>query len=297
MSKIVQLKKEGINEYPITMPEAVIGSDGITVKDKIKTLERKINNLTPGEGGSYETPDWNASESEAGYIKNRTHMASFTRIEYDQENNKGKYEVAGFEDKLLLLWRDKYFTVYKNITLSIDVYDGEDTFIINYNGTTLFITDSNGNLKYEYKYMSVSETNVPLAEAFIPDTVIKTTPQELSNKDKNQALANLGIDPVVWKYMCSPIILINNYPIPLELIDENTVTFKYKFPGIYKLKIYDNTTGEFNIYNCTHYDDEYGLYAHIGYEQNYNIYIEKNIEWDIEMEEAYKYIVKVHNDI
>ena len=48
MSKIVQLKKEGINEYPITMPEAVIDSDGITVKDKIKALEDKIENIKPG---------------------------------------------------------------------------------------------------------------------------------------------------------------------------------------------------------------------------------------------------------
>ena len=53
MSKIVQLKKEGINEYPITIPEAVIDSNGITVKDKIKNLEDTIKNIQPS-GGSYD---------------------------------------------------------------------------------------------------------------------------------------------------------------------------------------------------------------------------------------------------
>lgn len=48
MSKIVQLKKENINEYPITMPEAVIDSNGVTVKDKLKTLEDKIENIKHG---------------------------------------------------------------------------------------------------------------------------------------------------------------------------------------------------------------------------------------------------------
>lgn len=109
MSKIVQLKKEGINEYPITIPEAVIDSNGVTVKDKLKTLEDKIENIKPGsdpyddteikkqlnnkiekgslatingqnieqggnikiEGGSSVTPDWQAREGEEGYIENK----------------------------------------------------------------------------------------------------------------------------------------------------------------------------------------------------------------------------------
>lgn len=62
--------------------------------------------------------------------------------------------------------------------------------------------------------------------AITPDTVVKTTPQTLSDTDKNQALANLGIDPIVWKYMCNPYIIelnsatseVNN-AIPEELSD------------------------------------------------------------------------------
>ena len=50
--------------------------------------------------------------------------------------------------------------------------------------------------------------------AIIPDTVIKTTPQTLSDTDKNQALSNLGIDPVVWKYLANPYIIepVNTLP-------------------------------------------------------------------------------------
>ena len=63
-------------------------------------------------------------------------------------------------------------------------------------------------------------------EVFIPDTVVKTTPQELSDDNKNQALTNLGIDPVVWKYIKSPCYITNGKRIPNDLLDENGV-FKY----------------------------------------------------------------------
>ena len=176
----------------------VIKENSIPLSALSPEVKNKIENA--GGGGSSATPDWNAQEGEAGYIKNKTHGATiFVRIEYDQENNKCKYEVSGFEDKLLLLWRDTYFTVHKNTPLTIDVNDGEDTFIVNYNGTTLYITDNNGYLYDEHEYISVSETNIPLAEAFLPNTVLKTTPQTLSDTDKNQVKENLGLGEVATK--------------------------------------------------------------------------------------------------
>ena len=52
------------------------------------------------------------------------------------------------------------------------------------------------------------ELNVEtLPETYLPKTVLKTTPQTLSDTDKNQALANLGIDPVVWKYLANPYVI------------------------------------------------------------------------------------------
>lgn len=228
-NKFVESKKEPSNKNDIWF-------DGSTIKlykegkwYSITLSKEEIEQLLQHA----ENADWNAREWEAGYIENRTHSATFTRIEYNQENNKGKYEVAGFEDKLLLLWRKKYFTVHKNIPLTIDVNDGEDTFIVNYNGTTLYITDNNGYLYDEHEYISVSETYIPLTEAFIPDTVLKTTPQELSDANKNQALSNLGIDPVVWKYMCNPIKLVPYGNCPSDAFEPDPDapdTARFKLP-------------------------------------------------------------------
>ena len=38
----------------------------------------------------------------------------------------------------------------------------------------------------------------------------------LNDTDKNQVLANLGIDPVVWKYLCNPYII----RVGVQLTDE-----------------------------------------------------------------------------
>jgi hypothetical protein len=83
-----------------------------------------------------------------------------------------------------------------------------------------------------------------LGDKYIPNTVLKTTPQTLSNTDKNQALANLGIDPVVWKYMMNPIRLVENVTIvPEELIGEKinhselgeVFLFKHLVPQMYNI--------------------------------------------------------------
>lgn len=57
-----------------------------------------------------------------------------------------------------------------------------------------------------------------LSEEYLPDTVLKTTPQTLSADAKNQALANLGIDPIVWKYMMNPFIIENRVIVPDYLV-------------------------------------------------------------------------------
>lgn len=76
----------------------------------------------------------------------------------------------------------------------------------------------------------------------IPKDIIKTTPQTLSTADKNQALTNLGIDPVVWKYICDPLIIKSGQKVPEELIGEyNEVDDEYwlKYPhkAMYKIAI------------------------------------------------------------
>ena len=73
---------------------------------------------------------------------------------------------------------------------------------------------------------------IALSSEFIPDTVLKTTPQTLSDTDKNQALANLGIDPIVWKYMCAPLPINDQDNCPEELLDERG-NLKYQIPSMY----------------------------------------------------------------
>ena len=68
----------------------------------------------------------------------------------------------------------------------------------------------------------------------IHNKVIKTTPQTLTDTDKNQALANLGIDPIVWKYICNPFILQTGRELPDELLTEDRQDFKYKIDGMYR---------------------------------------------------------------
>ena len=68
--------------------------------------------------------------------------------------------------------------------------------------------------------------------------VIKTVPQTLSDTDKNQALANLGIDPIVWKYICNPLVIRDEMECPQELL--NNGNLKYKIPAMYVVLFMDN---------------------------------------------------------
>ena len=53
--------------------------------------------------------------------------------------------------------------------------------------------DNGKNLKINRRGVWENVNN----DVYLLDTVVKTTPQTLSDTDKNQALTNLGIDPVV----------------------------------------------------------------------------------------------------
>lgn len=182
--------------------------------------------------------DWNAQEGEAGYIENRTHYLEHTEVLNIQTKHhsninvseyayleffiNGHYEIQikvqdGYFEKVL----DKYTNPYdthpyfsgqiENGVLYFDIDDWEDADPI---------------------VQIIGPKYIKLSEGFIPDTVVKTVPQTLTDVNKNQALTNLGIDPVVWKYICNPF-LINNYTsCPEELLDEEG-NLKYQIPSMY----------------------------------------------------------------
>ena len=47
MAEIVKITKDGVVQYPITKPEAVIDEDGMTIKEKLTELSEKIDNFNP----------------------------------------------------------------------------------------------------------------------------------------------------------------------------------------------------------------------------------------------------------
>ena len=109
-----------------------------------------------------------------------------------------------------------YFGDYGAITFTEDYTDDKVYMMINY--------------EYDYTMNEVPNFDIyiipdwdpffmePLSEELLPKTLVKTTAQYLSSTEKNQALANLGIDPVVWKYMCNPIIICTGDPVPNDIL-------------------------------------------------------------------------------
>ena len=87
MSKIINITQNGEVVYPITTPEAIVDSKGLTLEQKFASKVDSeslatINGQSLVNGGKDikiegATPDWSASEGEEGFIKNRTHYAKY----------------------------------------------------------------------------------------------------------------------------------------------------------------------------------------------------------------------------
>ena len=189
----------------------------------------------------YISPDWNAQEGEPGYIENKP----FEFI--DKHENAFYYDT--YVNPNYIIWDSS--SAYDSPAIQIIDYDGFPQYIFLddktdgslYNMDNIFGT---GSLNYKW-LTDINELGIEIpsyilnegedvttylnelikcstggiirkiSNVYLPNTVIKTTPQELSDDDKNQALANLGINPVVWKYMCNPYIIFMDKPIPDEL--------------------------------------------------------------------------------
>lgn len=200
----------------------VIGSGAIDYYGKISIFKKYNAPIIP-------TPDWNAQEGEAGYINNKPFGAKLTELDFEEYDGKA-YTYLDHE-----LVVDGDFTLY--------IIDGEGNIYItpnDANSSSIAIGPNGDSIGIELNYQDLTISFSPdvhidedtlnwckshiyhckiskLDGNFISDTVLKTTPQTFSDEDKNQALANLGIDPVVWKYMCEPYVIFMDKPIPDEL--------------------------------------------------------------------------------
>lgn len=144
--------------------------------------------------------------------------------------------------------------ITKNIIVNNGNYD-YTVFYTNPNGGTVSICAYQGRLwarsnsetfTYEDKFSVIiveSYSTYAVSESKLPNSVIKTTPQILFKSEKEQALTNLGIDPIVWKYLCNPLIIRFGNGVPLELLkDDDSLNYLkyYQYRGMYV--VYDEVT-------------------------------------------------------
>lgn len=216
------------------IPNTIVKTTPQSLSDTEKNqVKQNIGIETPA------TPDWNQNDAKAkDYIKNRP-FYSFINIPFAElnaeESDQHRIEVSiDTEDGFCI--RTPYWVIGPFNDMDEQSYEGLYTPYGNitsiYRDDTIFnlYTDAEITIPIiewlnENAYIGYNTNNEDLVkhipDIYISDTVLKTTPQTLSDADKNQALANLGIDPVVWKYMCEPFVIPygdeDNGEIPYDL--------------------------------------------------------------------------------
>ena len=251
---ITKAKGEAIKEGSI--PMSALSTE---VKDKIE-------NAGAGGGGA----DWNAQEGEVGYIKGRSHQINgahgipFEQWDkrFDEDGNAIYFHTLPTDNYSGCLIREGAWTnqeenyvffgtewksltpaVIADIRINYDSDSGDSVLEIKLyreSDSESFLATFINNALFAYGQGEIFIYKI--ANEFLPNTVLKTTPQTLSATDKNQALTNLGIDPVVWKYMCNPFIVKQGRKFPDELLVEGVnLDMKYHIPSMYRIFIEDET--------------------------------------------------------
>lgn len=147
------------------------------------------------------TPDWNAQEGEAGYIENRPFERK--NIEPFISNNEVVYNTPDLMDVYIQCYDSIYSFPFGYDDYGIfiesekEIYIVEDDVSIKARRSEYEIRVQNLTNELDVNYITnlitVFYVDRKLNQSDIDNTVIKTTPQTLSDDDKNQALANLGI--------------------------------------------------------------------------------------------------------
>ena len=156
------------------------------------------------------SPDWNAQEGEVGYIENKPFYGgnvirtvgsgvimspkSFTINNYYRAkittfryyNSEGEYTDIDFD--------------LKTGFASTIVGDGFELYVsynINYPNATIEFVELTLNGGWIAFFVDEYDMLKALEDKYIPNTILKTTPQTLSSTDKNQALTNLGLTDIL----------------------------------------------------------------------------------------------------
>lgn len=173
-------------------------------------------------------PNWNAKEGESGYIENKpfeSHLKANehywiygTGDEVVSEMQMFYYDNYSSDDEIVVYINGEEFVLHNHLRIpvhigsyiefnNVSILNGNVDFEVN------FYLESMDDYDYgnEYEFKIRVYEHKQISSKFVSD-VVKTTPQTLSNDAKNQALDNLGIDPVLWKYMCNPYeIILSDY--------------------------------------------------------------------------------------
>lgn len=177
--------------------------------------------------------DWNSDDNINGIsgmvkIDNRTHFTS--RFIYDKTVDNtivyvGNINVRTNDVYIRDYIANKYVKLSNTDATNVWLPSGLDNteYLVSYNridntvsihSKTTDAIDPYNNLK-SLDIVAV----VKLEDIYIPDTIARKSEVQ-------------GFDPVVWKYICNPL-LINNYDIcPDELLDDKG-NLKYKIPSMY----------------------------------------------------------------
>jgi hypothetical protein len=212
---------------------------------------------------------------------------------------------------------DYYYVKVNNTIVEINIGTNDDItpipygppFSIKYtsdypNAELSIITDypqSHRNLKI-YVFRGINSN-----EVFIPDTVLKTTPQTLSDADKNQVLVNLGISEKID--LCKAL-----KSLPIIIDYENPGTFTFEEYGISveqsnillsvylgAMSSYENKQNALDIFireiNIPSYDNGWDTFQFdnsfkIGYERIRNIYDDESGD---SYEDSFGYAIDLKN--
>jgi hypothetical protein len=227
---------------------------------EITELQKKVNE--GNNNHSNVTSDWNAKKGEAGYIKNKpfgivTQMDQSIEIEdnINYENGTGviKFKRDDYEFKILQ---------QSNLGSVTTIYNdcSESNYIILWNSDYLMPEEylsfkrkykKDDYYVHEYEIGNTYESDDRLREEV--SKALKTLTYVYDDGSEGftkipQSMVNMPyVDPIVWKYICNPLIIttgltMDKYP---ELIDPNTMSLKYKIPAMYRM-IYNCDSPDFN---------------------------------------------------
>ena len=179
------------------------------VKTKLARLERE-----KADKSDIVTPDWDAQEGEAGYIENRTHYVTGTieTINLNGEWSITKTNIIVNDDSIIdISWNIDFMANHTEGSCRFTGTDESNSYSFDNDGFHIDFQNHGGLIDldmwafggadphYGTVTIGVDFKYKTLDEVYIPDTVVKTTPQTLSDTDKNQALTNLGLTDIAKK--------------------------------------------------------------------------------------------------